>query len=454
MSRPIGPNERLARIAFHLALFLPGISLPWEWPTALSLNARREPGEGRSWGWMVLALALLDTLAALSIVLLHTGVLPQPKPAELAPHGPRIGAVLDERPAEGARIEEVMPGSPAARAGIAAGDRIVAVDGEGVHDAAGLLDALAAKPSGVARTLSVERGGESLELEVVPVDASELAPGPRGLFDPLPESESEPDAFAVGASSMLPAAILVLFLWWRAGRRASGARTMLGWFALLVLSGAVATFSAYAIVTAFAGAPTRGGLLIAVASGSAAPLLVAWIALRRLERRAVLPERAPFRVRRVVSTYLLGIVYLLALGLRVVWISIGVASLFALGGVDLPSNDPTQMLDALGLGPSGVLAFVIAAAVIAPIGEELGFRGLLLPWLARGMSPVAAVVGSAFVFGLAHPHYGAQVLVPVAYGLVLGWARLRTGGLTASMLLHATINVVASSPLWWPLVAR
>jgi membrane protease YdiL (CAAX protease family) len=42
---------------------------------------------------------------------------------------------------------------------------------------------------------------------------------------------------------------------------------------------------------------------------------------------------------------------------------------------------------------------------------------------------------------------------PIGYGLVLGWARLRSGGLAASVLLHATINFVASAPLWWPLVA-
>jgi membrane protease YdiL (CAAX protease family) len=35
----------------------------------------------------------------------------------------------------------------------------------------------------------------------------------------------------------------------------------------------------------------------------------------------------------------------------------------------------------------------------------------------------------------------------LVYGVVLGWARVRTGGLAASIGLHMTINAVAAGTL-------
>ncbi len=83
------------------------------------------------------------------------------------------------------------------------------------------------------------------------------------------------------------------------------------------------------------------------------------------------------------------------------------------------------------------------AVVLAPVGEETLFRGVLLPWLRRFLSPDAAAWASAWVFAVAHLRYGPHVLVVVLYGLVLAWARMRTGRLRAPIALHMIINAVA-----------
>jgi serine protease DegQ len=57
----------------------------------------------------------------------------------------------------GAVIAGVEPGSPAQRAGLAAGDVVTAVDGRPVHSAASLRNRIGLTPAGTSVTLSVRR---------------------------------------------------------------------------------------------------------------------------------------------------------------------------------------------------------------------------------------------------------------------------------------------------------
>jgi membrane protease YdiL (CAAX protease family) len=103
-----------------------------------------------------------------------------------------------------------------------------------------------------------------------------------------------------------------------------------------------------------------------------------------------------------------------------------------------------QDLVGRGLGPAGIALLIFAAVILAPIGEETLFRGVLLPWLRRFFSPDVAVWVSAVLFGIGHLRYGFSLATIVVYGLVLGWARLHTGNLRASIVLHMIINAVAT----------
>lgn len=80
---------------------------------------------------------------------------------------PVIGAnVTVGGAARGAAIEDVPAGGPAARAGLRAGDLVTFVDGVRVTDGVSLIVAIRSRQPGQSVTLTVEREGQQLELEV------------------------------------------------------------------------------------------------------------------------------------------------------------------------------------------------------------------------------------------------------------------------------------------------
>ena len=68
---------------------------------------------------------------------------------------------------EGVPVESVAPKSPAAAAGVRAGDVIESLDGSAIGDANKLLQVLAKKQPGDKVKLGLLREGESLEVQVV-----------------------------------------------------------------------------------------------------------------------------------------------------------------------------------------------------------------------------------------------------------------------------------------------
>jgi membrane protease YdiL (CAAX protease family) len=91
------------------------------------------------------------------------------------------------------------------------------------------------------------------------------------------------------------------------------------------------------------------------------------------------------------------------------------------------------------------------------LGEEIGWRGFLLPALLRRMSPLAASVVVGVVWELWHlpidlvTGFGVQsigavvarVVYAVPVSIVFTWFHLRTkGGLLVALLLHSSINVM------------
>lgn len=91
----------------------------------------------------------------------------------------------------------------------------------------------------------------------------------------------------------------------------------------------------------------------------------------------------------------------------------------------------------------------IAIVLLAPIGEELLFRGLELRGLVRLMPFALAAPLSGVVFTAAH--LDAYLVWPRAVALVLvGWVLAwlyRRRGMLATMLAHGTVNAVAAAAL-------
>ena len=83
----------------------------------------------------------------------------------------------------------------------------------------------------------------------------------------------------------------------------------------------------------------------------------------------------------------------------------------------------------------------VAVAVVAPIVEELMFRGLGFSLLERfGMWPAILIVG--LTFAAAHGLFEAFPELAL-FGCALAWLRAKTKSVYPGMLLHATFNSIA-----------
>ena len=92
------------------------------------------------------------------------------------------------------------------------------------------------------------------------------------------------------------------------------------------------------------------------------------------------------------------------------------------------------------------LVHLAAIAVAAGIAEELLFRGVLQQWLEVRIGTIAAMVGAAVLFGLAHAITRTYAAVAAAIGLYLGWLLAVTGNLVVPIVTHALYDFAA---LWY-----
>lgn len=93
-----------------------------------------------------------------------------------------------------------------------------------------------------------------------------------------------------------------------------------------------------------------------------------------------------------------------------------------------------------------VLGLVLAICVVAPITEELAFRGFLWRQLQRVLPGWAVLLLTSLVFvGYHLDPLQTPSLVPTA--LLLGWVRLRTGSVLPAIAAHIANNAVAMAML-------
>jgi membrane protease YdiL (CAAX protease family) len=111
----------------------------------------------------------------------------------------------------------------------------------------------------------------------------------------------------------------------------------------------------------------------------------------------------------------------------------------------LPFYDSEQVQDTGFTGLSQnyeyILAFV-TLVIIAPVAEEILFRGYLLGKLRKHVSLWIAILITSVLFGIVHMAWNVGVDV-FALSIVLCLLRVWTGRLWASILLHMLKNAIA-----------
>lgn len=95
---------------------------------------------------------------------------------------------------------------------------------------------------------------------------------------------------------------------------------------------------------------------------------------------------------------------------------------------------------------SSVLLF-LWAVVLAPVLEELVFRGILLRMAERAAGTLPAVLISSLLFGWYHGNLSQGITAAVT-GLALGYAYVKTDALLVSVVMHIAVNA-AVYLLWF-----
>lgn len=91
----------------------------------------------------------------------------------------------------------------------------------------------------------------------------------------------------------------------------------------------------------------------------------------------------------------------------------------------------------------GLILMVINLLILAPIAEEMLCRGIMINGLGKSFSLKTAVIASSLIFGAMHIMAGGPILVVgcVAIGLIFGITYVKTGSLTAAIMVHAAANI-------------
>ena len=176
------------------------------------------------------------------------------------------------------------------------------------------------------------------------------------------------------------------------------------------------------------------GAAVLLVATQAAMLLVSWFLVfrpRALEALPSLPGRDP------AGALLAGVGWGIPAWIGATLASAGVVWLLESIGFQA---EPQAAEQAIAVVDPWLV--VVAVVILAPIAEEIFFRGVVFnAWLREG-GRRWAFFGSSALFALIH--ISVVAVVPIfLLGLALAWVYQRTGNLLAPIAMHATVNGIS-----------
>lgn len=215
-------------------------------------------------------------------------------------------------------------------------------------------------------------------------------------------------------------------------------RVILG--TLLVFGVAFLSVFALQLVAVTAVLSWRGGgvednalaaLLAGVPASSVALMGIAWLAARAPQR-----ERLRFGCARMPGRE----VGVMAIG--VLALSQALESLVLL--LDLGPGPTLEWMSrtVASATPLGLALAVVVVGLLAPVAEELFFRGYMLTRLRSVWSPGPAILMSAIAFGIIHGEWVHGLLAAII-GIYLGLVTERADSVIPAMICHAVNNTAS-----------
>ncbi len=126
--------------------------------------------------------------------------------------------------------------------------------------------------------------------------------------------------------------------------------------------------------------------------------------------------------------------------------SINTSVLTPLFGKREPQMAVKMMLEAKNGNPGFLIGIIFMACIVAPICEEIVFRGYLYGVIKRFSCPIFAAVFSGIIFAVIHGSLWS--LAPlVVVGIGLAFIYEKSGSLAASMLAHFAFNSISTAAM-------
>jgi hypothetical protein len=227
----------------------------------------------------------------------------------------------------------------------------------------------------------------------------------------------------------------------RASLRPWGFWGTLGWglFAMAAALFAVVIDMGFWMLTHQLRIPDPSDAAFSVVAGivaSVAPVIVLVIAVKSRQ----FPLRSYFALGRIPRGHLVfGVVCLIML-------IVALEATERLLGIDAGSESVAATYRAAKL--AGMLPMLwLATIVVAPVTEELLFRGFLhRGWAPSRLGIFGTIVLTSALWAALHQQYNwLGILCIFLMGLIFGWMRQRSGSTTLTIMLHSLNNLLATT---------
>lgn len=123
-------------------------------------------------------------------------------------------------------------------------------------------------------------------------------------------------------------------------------------------------------------------------------------------------------------------------------IALGYQKLFRIDESKLVSFERANYFSKMSRSKKNMAMTVIFGGVVAPLCEELYFRGLLLSFFLIFFNPWIGIAATSIVFGLAHFDSAGVIVTGIIDGVALSLVFIITGSLWAPVLVHIFNNTI------------
>jgi len=272
-------------------------------------------------------------------------------------------------------------------------------------------------------------------------------PSARQPAQSAPDKDTETEMpAAVLVALALPVCLIILSYGWLGGAKLSGGRVFgfprpeAAWWTHLDV---LAVFLFYLVLTALCGlAIGMGSTDLRFAADSVIKLAMAGLMLRIIRIRGQDAAAAlGLQLRGLARPMLSGLAVFCAFLPVLVAVSYGWQRVLDwLNGRALDHVQESVRLVAESQSIPLVAQLAVAAVLVAPVVEEMFFRGLLYGTLKRHVRPAFAMAAVAVLFGLIHPPVAAQIPMCL-FGGLLCYIYEKTGRLLVPIAIHLLFNL-------------